>query len=76
MATRLILQGLTDGNHLDEVCEVLSLDQAQLVIVSVAFVRSSGVAPLSDALQKVSKKGCRSISCSEQRMNHSLSVMP
>lgn len=56
MATRLILQGLTDGNHLDEVCEVLSLDQAQLVIVSVAFVRSSGVAPLSDALQKVSKK--------------------
>lgn len=56
MATRLILQGLTDGNHLDEVCEVLSLDQAKLVIVSVAFVRSSGVGPLSDALQKVSKK--------------------
>lgn len=56
MATRLILQGLTDGNHLDEVCEVLSLDQAELVIVSVAFVRSSGVGPLSDALEGVSTK--------------------
>ncbi|MNM57619.1 hypothetical protein D3C81_688320 [compost metagenome] len=56
MATRLIVQGLEDVNHLDEVSAVLQLKNITSGILSVAFVRSAGVANVFELLAALAGK--------------------
>lgn len=53
---RLVMQGLTEDNHLDAVAHLLSLENATLIVLSIAFVRASGVAAVTAGLAPISDR--------------------
>lgn len=56
MSKKLIIQGISESNHLDGISEVFDLDQMQCGIISVAFIRASGVLNIKNILAKNSGK--------------------
>lgn len=52
MSKKLIIQGISESNHLDEISEVFDLDKIQCGIVSVAFIRASGVLNIKTILAR------------------------
>ncbi|MGV7183555.1 phospholipase D-like domain-containing protein [Xanthomonas axonopodis] len=56
MSKKLIIQGISESNHLDGISEVFDLDQIQCGIISVAFIRASGVLNIKNILAKNSGK--------------------
>lgn len=52
MSKKLIIQGISDSNHLDGISEVFDLDEIKCGIVSVAFIRASGVLNIKNILAR------------------------
>lgn len=50
---RLVIQGLTEANHLDALAHVLSLEGSTSTIMSIAFIRASGVTLLSSMVKPI-----------------------
>lgn len=53
MASKLILQGLSEANHLEAVEQLLAMPNLSLAIISVAFIKTSGVFHLTPALAPI-----------------------
>ncbi|MCC8471513.1 phospholipase D-like domain-containing protein [Xanthomonas phaseoli] len=56
MSKKLIIQGISESNHLDGISEVFDLDGIKSGIVSVAFIRASGVLNIKNILAGSSEK--------------------
>lgn len=53
---KFILQGITRDNHLDEIRDAISIENASRIIISVAFFTQRGFSLLSDILEPVADK--------------------
>lgn len=56
MNKRIIFQGITDNNHVDNLHEILSIDNPKKVIFSVAFINKGGVSQISSKLKNIGAK--------------------
>lgn len=53
---RLVIQGLTEANHLDALAHVLSLEDSTSIVMSIAFIRASGAMPLSSMVAPIANR--------------------
>lgn len=56
MPVKFILQGLTPQNHVSAVAELVQVDDVELLLISVAFVSSTGVQLIADYLKPYADK--------------------